>query len=273
MPTYLKHTLKALYHEHGLLTFLLFFVPLIPGFIEHQTISYLKLVTLLTGTAKDADPAIKTVFGQRGLKTLSDFRQLNLKVAPITSTPIINAFLTDHNPDQGFVLLNQLFFNTNQRQFIHSDKYRTKVINLLSEIMLLYPGPDNQLVRSLFIQKVATLAHREQAIDPKLAIINQFTAILKQTTVIERQIAEARAKTEMNVLAARIKAELVGTATAGDPQFSFFTESPIPVVPLVTETDVDLMVKTLEFLKQAAAPEIALSAHLNLRHLNQLALN
>jgi hypothetical protein len=270
MPTHLKHTIKSIYLENGLFSFLFFFIPLIPGFIEHRTHSYLKLIETLTGTPDQAEiePAIKTIFGTRGVKSLTQFTQN--KVTPVSAGKIEKAFIVSRNPDLGFTLLEDLFLNPLQRQYALSDLHRTKAINLLSTIFHTYSEPDHQIVRSLYIQKIAALARVEQAIDPKHAIIDQFTQILRVTANTERLVLENKAKSEMNLLAAKIKAELVGNATAGDPQFSFFTEDPIKVNHNVTKDDLNLMVSTLHHLKEAKTPEIALAAHTKLRQISPL---
>jgi len=138
---------------------------------------------------------------------------------------------------------------------------------MISDFILSHPEKRFQKLRSQLIRKLSLLACVEQGIDPNHAIINvlsSFISLTYQTEISRQQDFE---KYQGEMLSARIKAELAGKSTALDPQFVILTERPPLSQHFCTPSDLKLMFKALNRLADSTIPEIALSAHLNLRKL------
>jgi hypothetical protein len=70
-----KH-LRQIYYEHGLITFLFMFAPLLPGFVEKHTHLYLLITQTVAGDVHASHEAVKLMFGRRGLNILNHFKKL-----------------------------------------------------------------------------------------------------------------------------------------------------------------------------------------------------
>lgn len=257
--------------KHGLYSLLFGGIPVIlPGFIETRTHQYLKLVIALSGAPDSSlDKIIGRIFGDRGLAVLQQYRFC--QVRPITSTQMKKAFseVISHPSSQAHFLnlINLQFFDLRQRSSLHSDVYRTRTIEMISDFILSHPEKQFQSLRSKLIRKLSLLTCVEQGIDPNHAIIqvlSSFISLTYQTEISRQQDYE---KYQGEMLTARIKAELAGKSTALDPQFVTLTERPPLSQHFCTPSDLKLMFKALDRLADSDIPEIALSAHLNLRKL------
>lgn len=260
MTARLKSTVNRLYQQHGLLSFLLFFVPLLPGFIEHHTFVYISLVETLTGSViPAADPAIKKIFGNRGVKTVKS-RSIQ-KISPFYFPDVKKACTADPSLKKCLKLVNTIFFDQRQRHHPYSDRVRTQVIEYMPELFALHPKKSHQLVRSTLIRQIAWLALTDRALEPKSAIITLFHSLLEQASATEQLRRQHRHNTELMLLETRMKGELSGRATALDPDFVQLSHSSPPHQHYLTQSDIDLMKKILVRLKEVPAPDIALKAH------------
>lgn len=189
---------------------------------------------------------------------------------PITPLAIKQAFLTERDPELGLHLINHLFFDKRRRQQPHADTYRTQVVQLLPEIFTAYPKSMDQVIRSTLVRKIAHLACLEQAIDPREAIIHVFKNLITKCAAIETLRRQHRLNLELTTLEARIKAELAGKATAGDPAFIALYEAPPAPNHSLTSEDLSLMIKTLKRFSDTPAIDVSLAATTALNEINYL---
>lgn len=272
MAAKLKDTLHRLYRQHGLLSFLLFFVPLIPGIIEHHTLVYITLVRHFTGIPPTGvEPAVSTMFGQRGVKILKHYASNTSP--PIFLSDIKRAFLQTTQPEIGLRLLNTLYFDQRQRLLPHSDITRALVINYLPHLLTIYSKNADQLVRSTLIRQTAGLALAEHALAPRHATIKVFTQLLHETSATEQLRRQKRHHDHLTLLETKLKGDLCGRSTVLDPDFVKFSSSHLTVKHKLTQSDVAIMTTTLTRLARVSAVEVALLAHTSLRNLKILTLD
>lgn len=207
-----KLSLKKLYQTHGALTFLLAFYPLLPNMVEIHTKGYLGIARRLTGSIHNIDEIIKIMFGQRGLAVYQDYKKKHPK--HILPSDIFEALFEQYDSEKGLKLMQKMFFDRAQRNFVHADKWRASVILTTPEILRQYPQEKFDQFRAKFIRLLANQAIIDQAIPSQLAFIEVALRLLTQIERHRLKIEQEQMEAMFAGIEAKIKAELAGRASA-----------------------------------------------------------
>lgn len=217
MTAQIRQGLKALYHQHGIYTFLFFFVPLLPGIVENRTKFYLTLTKLLTGNVNNTHDSVRILFGQRGQAAFNQYLENHKPI--ILPSEIFKAFYQDNQPQLGIKLLGFTFFDRAQRRHQHSHIFRETLIKEYPLLLEAYKAITHSPIRFRLIQMLASESLIEQSPDVKCVILDTVNTLLAHTSHIERKRRQYLQDLQLEMIAQKIKAELAGRATAADPDF------------------------------------------------------
>jgi len=208
----IKTGLKKLYSNHGAMTFLLAFYPLLPSVVEIHTKGYLALVNALTGSVSNMDEIIEIMFGKRGLKAYKEYKRNN--PTQILPSEIFEALYDESDVKKAEKLINTMFFDKVQRNFLNSSEMRASVILALPEILRHHPQGKFNKFRTSLIKMMANQAIIDQALPSQLAFIETALRLLTQIERHKKQMEEEKLDAIFASIEAKIKAELAGKASA-----------------------------------------------------------
>jgi hypothetical protein len=262
-----KSIIKNIYYRHGLFTFLLFFVPILPGFIESHTTGYLAILEAHHHNPAPAKDTLQMMFGARGVNAYEHFIRNN----PLLIRPpqVFRKFYLEKSPQIGTKLFRQAMTDPLQRQYPESDIMRATLIREIPTIFSAYNQPEFQAFRSQLIRLSSKSTITEEAIEPKLAYIDIAQELITKASATTRQIRQLRINAELNLLSAKIKAQLAGAASPFTAPYRQLLAPDRPT-PQITHQDINLMVTTLHQLSYSPAKEISTKADTTQFHLQHL---
>lgn len=270
----MKHKLnlnpKEIYLQNGIITFLLFFAPLIPGFIESHTKTYLIILDSLTKDVSSAHDAIKLVFGRRGLKVYKDHLEQNPQL--VRPTQIFRLLYQENDTDGALKLIDKILFDKTQRKYPYSDIMRATIITEIPRIIESYQTPKHSKFRNRLIHQLVLLAQTETALQPRHSLITTYKSLLITTANLSRRIRQHRIDTQLNMLSAKLKAELAGIASPYTASYGHLVDMP-QVNQILTQEEVDILIEALKHLTSSLSPEISDSAKFTLAHIESYDLN
>ena len=217
MTATVRRSLYSLYYQHGLITFLLMFVPILPGVVETHTKAYLGLLKLFAGDYKDSRTAIRVVFGRRGLKAFEQYI-LNHK-AIIRPGQIFRCLYQLDAPRQSLHLLRQMFLDLNQRTHPLSHQYRATLALEAPFIMQWATKAHHPKFRHQFTHLLTQAIKLEQAPETRQALIDALDQIHLLAQADHRRQQSALLNAELNCLETKLKINLTQpTAIYSMPQ-------------------------------------------------------
>lgn len=199
--------LRHLYYQHGLLTFLLLFVPVIPGLVETHTRTYVRLLRLFTGDYRDAHEAVRVVFGRRGLKAYETYIQAHPDI--IRPGQIFRVLYELNQPRLALTMISRSLTDPAQRRHPLSHRYRIAIYRelpflLQAETVLRHTSFCHRL-----ISLVLSVYPQETSPEAKAALTASLNRIYSLSVARHRQQTSQQLNQPLLQLEYQLKASLL----------------------------------------------------------------
>jgi len=198
-----------LYHHHGLITFLLFFVPLLPGVVESHTRLYLKFIRLFELDLAYTEDAIKIIFGRRGHKAYRTFKQDHPEI--IRPTQIFNILYQQKDLNHSLSLIDKLLNDKPQRTHPYADVFRATLYREIPIIIKAF-AKNPEFINSL-VEFFSRAIGRETAQTAQKEALNTTKSLLLKAQLEEKMVRVYHLNSHYYQLEASVKVKLAGSAS------------------------------------------------------------